>query len=139
MAEECEKARGREKIRVALEQHIWNEIESSHFAFTLHTQPGCYITVPSCSARVTLKEHTPRAISMFDFSSRILVNSGSRKPCETRVGNAPWKRRRGDCPLKHQSTSISAILIGKKQNEDKHIREKNLQFNHIEHERRGLS
>ena len=57
------KARGREKIRVALEQHIWNEIESSHFAFTLHTQPGCYITVPSCSARVTLKEHTPRAIS----------------------------------------------------------------------------
>ena len=61
------KARGREKIRVALEQQIWNEIESSHFAFTLHTQPGCYITVPSCSARVTLKEHTPRAISMFDF------------------------------------------------------------------------
>ena len=57
------KARGREKIRVALEQQIWNEIESSHFAFPLHTQPGCYITVPSCSARVTLKEHTPRAIS----------------------------------------------------------------------------
>ena len=47
----------------ALEQQIWNEIESSHFAFPLHTQPGCYITVPSCSARVTLKEHIPRAIS----------------------------------------------------------------------------
>ena len=47
----------------ALEQQIWNEIESSHFAFPLHTQPGCYITVPSCSARVTLKEHTPKAIS----------------------------------------------------------------------------
>ena len=47
----------------ALEQQIWNEIESSHFALPLHTQPGCYITVPSCSARVTLKEHTPRAIS----------------------------------------------------------------------------
>ena len=118
------KARGREKIRVALEQQLWNEIESSHFAFTLHTQPGCYITVPSCSARVTLKEHTPRAISMFDFSSRILVNSGSRKPCETRVGNAPWKPRRGDCPLKNQTKSISAILIGIKQNEDKHIKEK---------------
>ena len=123
----------------ALEQQIWNEIESSHFAFPLHTQPGCYITVPSCSARVTLKEHTPRAISMFDFSSRILVNSWSRKPCETRVGNAPWKPRRGDCPLKNQTKSISAILIGIKQNENKHIKEKNLQFNHIEHERRGLS
>ena len=47
----------------ALEQQTWNEIESSHFAFPLHTQPGCYITAPSCSARVTLKEHIPRAIS----------------------------------------------------------------------------
>ena len=56
MAEECERP-------VALELQIWNEIESSHFAFPLHTQPGCYITVPSCSARVTLKEHTPKAIS----------------------------------------------------------------------------
>ena len=37
------------------------------------------------------------------------------------------------------SKTISAIVIGIKQNEDKHIKEKNLQFNHIEHERRGLS